>query len=173
MPQGPLLTAGIAEGYIPKFNIILPVAALFQGQAALIHAVGNIQKGEGIPQKEGVGAQRAHPGNQIAQPLGQARHRGHILGDGANGEGAAQAFEAHEQIRQPRARLEKGAARGAKRPHLPPGDFCQGPFAAEGGIIQKIMAADFLLAVKPRVAGALGIVAKAAVIAEHAVAHPG
>ena len=37
-------TAGIFERHITKFNIILNIAALFGGEAALIHCVRSIQK---------------------------------------------------------------------------------------------------------------------------------
>ena len=78
--------------------MVLPVGALFRGEAPLVHGVGGVQKTEGVLHKGGVGGDEVHSLQEHGHIPRQGRGGAHILGDGANAESAAPGFQAGKDV---------------------------------------------------------------------------
>ena len=83
-----------------ELHLVLPVRALFGGQAALVHGVGQIQELKGLVQISAVGSHLAHAGPDAVDIDGQRGNGAHVLGDGADIKRAAPGLEADEDIDQ-------------------------------------------------------------------------
>ena len=90
--------AGIAEGYVPEFNLILAVGAFLHSEATLIHGVGDIQKGKEGIQEGRVIHHGPKGGKQTGYTAGQGGDGAHILGDGTHAESAAISLKPHIDV---------------------------------------------------------------------------
>ena len=96
--QRPIHPAGVAERHVAELHLVLPVRALFRGQAALIHGIGDIQKPESGVQITRVGFQIAELCGQLENAVCHGGGRAHILGHAAHIKRAAPRLQAGEHV---------------------------------------------------------------------------
>ena len=147
--QCPVLPAGVAERHVAELHLVLPVRALFRGQAALIHGIGDIQKLEGCVQIIRVGFQGTELRSQLENAARHGGGRAHILGHAAHVKRAAPRLQAGEHVdkagdqrHNTRTKGRIGADRAKRKP--PEHAFC-----AKGHITVPVCRHQILLIVHP------------------------
>ena len=116
MAQGPAVAAGVAEGDVPEFHLVVAVGPLFGGQAALVHGVGQVEEPEGGIQEVAVDphlTQRLQQQGDAAEELGGAAH---IPGDQAHIKGTAPGFEADKEVDRTGHDRREGLAEPEQQP---------------------------------------------------------
>jgi len=101
MAQSITVTAGISEGHVPEFHLILTVRAFLCGEAALVHGVGNVQESIGGLQKGHIGLHFSNASDEQRDVFGQGGDSSYILGDGTYAKGPGPGLQAHKHKNKP------------------------------------------------------------------------